>query len=149
MSFGENTVADRTKKVSLWIKIYVTVLFFCSAGIWFSIDSVRKQKMSAELALDKKVVDILVANGIVQNDILIQYVRERNRRMVRWNEFYKTVELKSSKTAQFFETNFRAVAQSMKMSLSKTNNTDGSVTYKFYLPNRNYYNITFVGPKKS
>jgi len=142
-------VANRIKKVSLWIKIYIVLLFFCSAGIWLSVDSVRKQKVSAELTLDKTVVDILVANGIVQNDILSQYVRERSRRTVRWNEFYKTVELKSGKTAQFFETNFRSLARSMKMSLSRTNNADGSVTYKFYLPNRNYYNITFVSPRKS
>jgi hypothetical protein len=142
-------VANRIKKVSLWIKIYIILLFFCSAGIWLSVDSVRKQKVSAELTLDKKVVDILVANGIVQNDILSQYVRERSRKTVRWNEFYKTVKLKSGKTAQFFEMNFRSLARSMKMSLGRTNNADGSVTYKFYLPNRNYYNITFVSPKKS
>jgi len=120
------------------------ILFFCGIGIWFSLQSVQKQKTCVDIMLDKKIVDVLISNGIIQNDILSQYIVERRTKTSQWNEFYKTIRLKSNKTVQFFETSFRSIARSMKIGLNKVNNTDGSVTYKFYLPNRNYYNITFV-----
>jgi hypothetical protein len=140
-------VANKEKKESLWIKVYIIILFFCGIGIWLSIQPVHKQKISVDIALDKRIVDVLVANGIIQEDILNQYVRERNTMVAQWNEFYKTVKLKAGKTAQSFETSFRSIARSMKIGLSKTDNVDGSVTYKFYSPNRNYSNVTLVNNK--
>lgn len=136
-------------KKSVWIKIYIIILFFFGVGIWFSLHPTQKQKISMDIILDKKIIDILVSNGIIQNDILSQYIMERSTSTSQWNEFYKTVKLKSDKTVQFIETRFRSLARSMKIGLNKVNNPDGSVTYKFYLPSKNYYNITFVCSKKS
>jgi hypothetical protein len=140
-------VSAKDKQESVWVKIYIVLLFLCGIGIWFAIQPVNKQKVSIDVELDKRVVDVLTANGIVQSDILTQYIRERNTRATQWNEFYKTIKLKSGKSPQYFETSFRSVARSMKIGLSKVDNVDGSTTYKFYSPNKNYSNITFVSRK--
>jgi hypothetical protein len=134
----------KKRQESFWIKIYIILLFFCGVCVWFSMQSVNKQRISVDIVLDKKIVDVLVANDIVQDDIVKQYVRERNSKTAQWNEFYKTIRLKPEKTAQSFETNFRSIARSMKLGLIRADNVDGSVTYRFYSPNRGYYNITFV-----
>ncbi|MCA6069731.1 MAG: hypothetical protein LE180_01200 [Endomicrobium sp.] len=137
----------KEQKESIWIKIYIIALFLCGMGIWFVIQPVSKQKISVDIALDKRIVDVLVANGVGQEDVITQYTRERNTRSAQWNEFYKTIKLKSDKTAQSFETNFRSVARVMKVGLSKLDNVDGSVTYKFYSPNRSYSNVTLVSER--
>lgn len=137
----------KEKKESIWIKIYIIALFLCGMGIWFVIQPVSKQKISVDIALDKRIVDVLVANGVGQEDVITQYTRERNTRSAQWNEFYKTIKLKSDKTAQSFETNFRSVARVMKVGLSKLDSVDGSVTYKFYSPNRSYSNVTLVSKR--
>ncbi|MCL2484865.1 MAG: hypothetical protein FWF00_02325 [Endomicrobia bacterium] len=132
------------------IKLYIIILFFCGIGLWFAMQSQPKQKMSVDLELDKRVIDVLVANGVTQSDILSQYIRERTTSSAEWNEFYKRIRLQSGKKSDAFEMSFRSIARSMKLGLSKTENLDGSVTYKFYAPNRNYSNITFVeSPQKS
>jgi len=142
-------VSHKVRKESIWIKMYVIVLFFCGIGIWFSIPAAHSQKIYTNAALNRKIERVLVENGIIKNDILSQYIRERNKRTVAWNEFYKIIKLKSGKTARSFEKSFRSVARSMKVGLSRTDNDDGSVTYKFYSPSKNYSNVTFMSPKKS
>ncbi|MDR3274963.1 MAG: hypothetical protein LBS81_03130 [Endomicrobium sp.] len=141
-------MANKAKKTSIWTKAYLIILFLCGIGIWFSMQSVQKRRISMDVLLDKRIVDVLVANGVVQNDILTQYIRERTKKTSKWNEFYKTIKLKTGNNTQSFETSFKSVARSMKIGLSKTNNLDGSITYKFYSPNRNYYNITLINYKK-
>ncbi|GHT58584.1 hypothetical protein AGMMS50222_03370 [Endomicrobiia bacterium] len=141
-------MSAKDKRESIWIKIYTVLLFLCGIGIWFTVWPVDKHTISIDLALDKKIVDVLTANGIVKDDVLSQYTRERNTKATRWNEFYKTIKLKSGKSMQHFETSFRKLERSMKVALNKVDNSDGSTTYKFYSSNKNYSNITFV-PKKS
>jgi hypothetical protein len=145
----ENTVSHKVRKESIWVKMYVIVLFFCGIGIWFSIQPAHNQKIYTNAALNRKIESVLVENGIVKNDILSQHIRERNKKTAAWNEFYKIIKLKSGKTARTFEKSFRSVARSMKVGLSRTDNADGSVTYKFYSPDKNYFNVTFMSPKKS
>ena len=141
-------MAQKQKKEHIIVKIYIIVLFFLGIGIWYSMQSVQKEKISVDVELDKKIVDVLVANGIRQDDILSQYAREMNTRAAQWNEFHKKVQLKGEKRLDVFENGFRSVARSLKVGLSKTDNADGSVTYRFYSPNdRNYANITFVSPR--
>jgi hypothetical protein len=123
----ENAVSHKVRKESIWIKMYIVVLFFCGIGIWFSIQPVHNQKIYTNAVLNRKIESALVENGIIKNDILSQYIRERNKMTVAWNEFYKIIKLKSGKTAQFFEKSFRSVARSMKVGLSRTDNDDGSV----------------------
>lgn len=144
---GESTMSHKVRKESIWIKMYVIVLFFCGIGIWFSIQSAHGQKIYTNVALNRKIESVLIENGIIKNDIS-QYIRERNKMTVAWNEFYKIIKLKSGKTARSFEKSFRNIARSMKVGLSRMDNDDGSVTYKFYSPVKNYFNVTFMSPKK-
>lgn len=123
------------------------ILFLFGMSIWFSLQFMQKQKIPVEIIIDKKIVNVLISNGIVQNDILSQYVMDRNTKTTRWSEFYKTIKLNSGRTMQFLEEKFKRIARSMEIGLNKLNNRDGSVTYKFYSPSKNYYNITFVRSK--
>ncbi len=141
-------MAEKEKKENIIVKIYIIALFFLGIGIWYSMQSVQKEKVSIDVELDKRIVDVLVANGIKQEDILSQYVREMDTRSASWNEFHKKIQLKGEKKVDVFENGFRSVARSLKVGLSRTENADGSITYKFYSPNnRNYANVTFVSPR--
>jgi len=144
-------VSHKVRKESMCVKMYVIVLFFCGSGIgiWFSAQPVYNKKVYTNAALNRKIESVLIENGIVKNDILSQYIKEKNERTAAWNEFYKIIKLKSSKTARSFEKSFRSVARSIKVGLSRTDNADGSVTYKFYSPGKDYSNITFMSPQKS
>ncbi|MDR1926279.1 MAG: hypothetical protein LBQ13_01135 [Endomicrobium sp.] len=139
----------KKKRENMWIKIYIILLFLCGVGMWLSIQPVQKHRLSIDVALNKRIVDVLVANDVVQDDILIQYRRERNKKTAQWNEFYKTVKLRSGKNLKSLEVSFRSIARSLKIGLSKVDNVDGSTTYKFYSPTKNYYNITFVSRNSS
>jgi hypothetical protein len=140
-------MSHKARKESIWIKMYVIVLFFCGIGIWFSIQPAHSQKIYTNVTLNRKIENVLIENGIIKNDILSQYTREQSKMTAAWNEFYKIIKLKSGKTAQSFEKGFRSVAHSMKVGLSRTDNDDGSVTHKFYSPGENYSNVTFMGPR--
>lgn len=123
------------------------ILFLFGMSIWFSLQFMQKQKVPVEIIIDKKIVNVLISNGIIQDDILSQYVMDRNTKTTRWSEFYKTIKLNSGRTMQFLEKKFKRIARSMEIGLNKLNNRDGSVTYKFYSPSKNYYNITFYVQK--
>ena len=139
------------KKENILVKVYIFVLFLCGIGLWFAMNNAgtAKQKLTIDVELEQKLVDALAANGIKQTDIILQYARERETTTKVWNEFYKKIQLHGNKRSENFENSFRAVARSMKLGLSKTDNVDGTVTYKFYSSNANYSNITFVNPKKT
>ncbi|MDR1695080.1 MAG: hypothetical protein LBR69_00370 [Endomicrobium sp.] len=143
-------MAREKRRENPLVKVYIVILFFCGIGLWFAMQPQPKQKISVDTELDRRVTDSLLAGGITQNDILSQYARERSVSSAQWNEFYKKIGLKNGKKPENFETAFRSIARSMNMGLSKTSNLDGSVTYKFYVPERNYSNVTFVNsPQKS
>jgi hypothetical protein len=137
-------VSSKNKKESILIKIYLIFLFICGIAVWFTIQPANKQKISTDVILDKKIVDILVSHNIKQGNILKQFIRERSSNSMKWNEFYKTIELNKSSKIKEFEKLFRRLARSMKIGLSRMDNPDGSLTYKFYSPSRTYSNITFV-----
>jgi hypothetical protein len=137
-------VSGKNKKESILIKIYLIFLFICGIVIWLTIHSANKQEISTDVILDKKIVDIFLSHNIKQNNILKQFIRERISNSTKWNEFYKTIELNKSIKIKEFEKLFKRLASSMKIGLSRMDNSDGSVTYKFYSPSRTYSNITFV-----
>jgi hypothetical protein len=138
-------MSGRIRKKSIWIKMYIVVLFFCGIGIWFFTKPITsKQVISIDIILDKKIVNVLVANSIVQDDILNQYTKEKNTRSDKWNEFYRTIKIKSDKTMQALELEFKNIAHSMGVDLNKVNKVDGSVVYKFYSLDRDYSSITLI-----
>jgi len=141
---------NEKKQESVLVKVYILVLFLCGIGLWFATNNagVPKQKLAIDVELEQKLVDALVAGGVAQSDVISQYARERETTTKTWNEFYKKIQLRGNKRSENFEDSFRAIARAMKLGLSKTENVDGTVTYKFYSANVNYSNITFINPKK-
>jgi hypothetical protein len=137
-------VSGKNKKESILIKIYLIFLFICGITVWLTIQPTNKQKISIDVILDKKIIDIFVSHNIKQGNILKQFIREKSSNSMKLNEFYKTIELNKSAKIKEFEKLFRRLARSMKIGLSRMDNPDGSVTYKFYSPSRTYSNITFV-----
>jgi hypothetical protein len=137
-------VSGKNKKENILIKIYLIFLFICGIIVWLTIQPANKQKISIDVILDKKIVDIFVSHNINQGNILKQFIKERSSNSMKWNEFYKTIELNKFAKIEEFEKLFRRLARSMKIELSRTDISDGSVTYKFYSPSRTYSNITFV-----
>jgi len=141
MSQSEN------KNEPILIKVYLIILFFCGIGLWLAAQPSSKHILSVDVDINNQVNDTLSTKGVLQENILKQYARERSSRGASWNEFYKTVRLLHNHSS-IFESDFRKIARSLKVGLSRTDNDDGSVTYKFYSPDRNYSNITFLNPKK-
>ena len=137
------------KKENTLVKVYIFILFLCGIGLWLAISNAGtpKQKLAVDVELEQKLVDALVANGVKQTDIISQYVKERETTSKEWSEFYKKIQLYGNKRPENFEDSFRSLARSMKLGLSKTDNSDGSITYKFYSSSVNYSNVTFVNSK--
>jgi hypothetical protein len=96
-------VPAKEKRESIWIKIYIALLFLCGIGLWRAICPVDKHKIPADIALDEKIVGVLAANGIVKDEVLSRYTRQRNAKTTKCNEFYETIKLKIRKSLQYFE----------------------------------------------
>jgi len=107
-----------------------------------------KQSVSADVDINNKVIDVLSSRGVTQDNIIKEYAAERTLKNEKWNEFYKTVRL-VNKHSDDFEDSFRQIARSLGAGLSRTDNPDGSVTYKFFSTDKNYSNITMFNPPKS
>jgi hypothetical protein len=140
-------VSGKNKKESIWIKVYLIFLFICGIAVWFALQHENSQRTSIDVILDKKIVEILVSNRVKQEDILKQFTRERTENAVRRNEFYKKIKLKKATKIKDFKKSFRSLVRSMKIGLSRIDNSDGSITYKFYSPSRTYSTITFLRKK--
>jgi hypothetical protein len=136
------------KKESIFIKIYLIFLFICGIAVWLTIQPLNN-KILVDIELDKKIVDILTSRKIRQENIVHQFVKKRISTSTKWNEFYKTIQINRTAKIKDFEKAFRSLARSMKMGLSRLDNPDGSVTYKFYSPSRTYSYITFLPVKGS
>jgi len=147
-------MAEKDKKEPVIIKIYVIILFLCGIGLWFAVQPAVhpavKSRTASDVEIDKKVVDALSAGGVKQEDILSQYAREMSAGNAQWSEFYKKIQLRGGNHSDNFENTFRSIARFFKVGLSRTENVDGSVTYKFYSSSgRNYSNVTFINPQKT
>jgi hypothetical protein len=140
-------VSGKNKKESIWIKIYLISLFICGIAIWFALQYENSHRTSIDVILDKKIVEILVSHRVKQEDILKQFTREKTENAIQRNGFYKKIKLKKATKIKDFEKSFRSLARSMKIGLSRIDNSDGSITYKFYSPSRTYSTITFLREK--
>ena len=132
------------KRESIIVKIYLVVLFFAGIALFLSLQPSKNEKISADVALDRKVIDVLLANGISQKQLVSQYVREKSAGRETWNEFHKTFAVRDLAKARSLETGLAGAARSSKVGLRKTENPDGSLTYVFYTDRDKIYSqITF------
>lgn len=137
---------NNQKKESPIIKIYLVVLFLCGVGIWLAL-SKPQNNFPIDGELDNQIVNVLVSNGVSQSDVVSQRIQEKKTAASHWNEYYKKIKLNSNKNTNKIEQSFRSIARSMNLGLKKTVNNDNSIGYTFYLKNRNYSQIVFLGAK--
>ncbi|MDR1952017.1 MAG: hypothetical protein LBQ37_00690 [Elusimicrobiota bacterium] len=143
------TKKNNEHRESFLVKGYIVLFFLLGIGIWYSVNlSVEGQKAIIDNDLDQKINDILFESGFKQEDIILQYAKEKNSKNIQWLEYYKTIRLEDKSQLEHVEPLFRQAARAAKLGLERKNYAD-KVIYKFYSENRGVYsNITFVSNDK-
>jgi hypothetical protein len=133
-----------------FIKIYIVLLFLLGIVICFSTQEGNKRRAKSDVELDNKVIGILSNNSINQGDIIAQYAKEMEDKTALWTQYHKKIRIRDIDYLDKFDFDFRELARSMNLGLTKTLNADGSITYEFYsTPKMVYSNITFIVPRGS
>lgn len=136
---------EESKLKKLLIKIFLLVLFIAGMILGFSYQSARDKKVvDFEQMLDNNVVTVLTSNGISQNNVISQYVKEIRIKGRVCHEYYKKIELSKSKKAENFEPSFKTVARNFKIELKKIKYKNGAYRYSFSDKIRTYSIIDFV-----
>ncbi|MDR0401390.1 MAG: hypothetical protein LBH27_00040 [Endomicrobium sp.] len=139
------------KMKNLSIKTYVITIFLFVVFVFCFLFFRHVQKTPIDVLLNKKIIDAMLSCNITQDNISEQYAIEKSKNTIKWNEFYKTIKFNSKNNmilcVQNLEKKFTDIVDSIGIYLNKINNPDGSITYKFYLRDKNYYNIVFVFDK--
>ena len=130
---------SKDKRNSFLIKIYLFILFVAGIILGFSYLSANKESLTAiDVALDNNIVTALTSNGIEQQNVISQFVKEVRVSGVICNEYYKTIKLFEKQKPENFEPIFKTIARNFKIDLSKTKHKDGSCKYTFYDKKRTY-----------
>jgi hypothetical protein len=136
---------EESKPKKFLVKIYLLVLFIAGMILGFSYQSARDKKVvDFEQMLDNNVVTVLTSNGISQNNVISQYVKEIRIKGRVCHEYYKKIELSKSKKAENFEPSFKTVARNFKIELKKIKYKNGAYRYSFSDKIRTYSIIDFV-----
>ena len=136
---------EESKPKKFLVKIYLLVLFIAGMILGFSYQSARDKKVvDFEQMLDNNVVTVLTSNGISQNNVISQYVKEIRIKGRVCHEYYKKIELSKSKKAENFEPSFKTIARNFKIELKKIKYKNGAYRYSFSDKIRTYSIIDFV-----
>ena len=136
---------NKDKRNSILIKIYLFILFVAGVILGFSYLSANKEELTAiDVALDNNIVTALTSNGIEQQNITSQFVKEVKIKGVICNEYYKTIKLPKNKKIENFEPIFKTIARNFKIDLAKSKYKDDSCKYTFYDTKRTYSVITLT-----
>lgn len=99
--------------------------------------------------LENELVTVLVANNIVQQDIIVQYAKEIKDKKTEYTQYYKEIKLPKNKKFDTFDYQFKTLARNSKIELSKVIDENlGKVTYSFYDNNRIYSIVVFKKSEK-
>ncbi len=151
---------EEKQKNGCLIKIYLLILFIAGIILAMSYQSGKnapsqtedKQASSAEnkttsatgpidVMLDNNIITALTSNGLQQQDVLSQYVKEMKDKDFTYNQYYKEIKLPKGKKAENFEPILKTIARNFKIGLTKTKNKDGSYKYSFYDKQKIYSEI--------
>ncbi len=140
------------KQSSFLVKIYIFVLFICGIFLGLSYISGNKQQgkhsgVAVEQKLDNDVVTVLVANGIGQENVAKQYIKEITDKKGVYGSHYKKIILPKGKNPENFEPQFRTLSRNFKIEMSKKLDGESSCEYVFFDKKRIYSTVVFV-PKK-
>ncbi|MBR3627643.1 MAG: hypothetical protein IKN42_02210 [Elusimicrobia bacterium] len=136
---------NKDKRNGILIKIYLFILFVAGVILGFSYLSANKEKLTAiDVSLDNNIVTALTSNGIEQQNVASQFVKEVKIKGVTCNQYYKTINLPKKQKPENFEPVFKTIARNFKIDLAKSKYKDGSCKYTFYDDKRTYSVITLV-----
>ena len=136
---------NKDKRNGFLIKVYLFILFIIGIILGFSYLSANKETLTAiDVALDNNIVTALTSNGIGQQNVTSQFVKEVKISGVACNEYHKTINLSENQKPENFEPVFKTIARNFKIDLSKTKYKDGSYKYTFYDKKRTYSIITLT-----
>lgn len=136
---------NKDKRNGFLIKVYLFILFIIGIILGFSYLSANKETLTAiDVALDNNIVTALTSNGIGQQNVTSQFVKEVKISGVACNEYHKTINLSENQKPENFEPVFKTIARNFKIDLSKTKYKDGSYKYTFYDKKRTYSVITLT-----
>ncbi len=145
-------IKKQKKQSSVLVKIYILVLFICGIFLGLSYvsgdkSSVKRPSVAVEQKLDNDLVTVLVANGIAQENVVKQYVKEITDKKGVYGSHYKKIILPKGKNPENFEPQFRTLSRNFKIEMSKKVNGENSCEYVFFDKKRIYSTVIFV-PKK-
>ena len=136
---------NKDKRNGFLIKVYLFILFVVGIILGFSYLSANKETLTAiDVSLDNNIVTALTSNGIGQQNVTSQFVKEVKISGVACNEYHKTINLPENQKPENFEPIFKTIARNFKIDLSKTKYKDGSYKYTFYDKKRTYSVITLT-----
>lgn len=133
------------KQSSIIVKIYILILFLCGVILGLSfINAGKGGRANIDAKLDNDLVTVLVANGIKQEDVIAQYVREKKYGDSVYNQYYKNIFLPDNKKIKSFELQFKTLARNFKIDISKNVEPDKSNKYVFYDKDKIYSTVIFT-----
>ena len=136
---------NKDKRNGVLIKIYLFILFVAGVILGFSYLAANKEELTAiDIALDNSIVTALTSNGIGQQNVTSQFVKEVKIKGVTCNQYYKTIKLSKKQKPETFEPIFKTIARNFKIDLSKSKYKDDSCKYTFYDKKRTYSVITLT-----
>ncbi len=140
---AKNREESNFKKIL--VKIFLLILFIVGMILGFSYQAAKDKKViDFEQMLDNSVVTALTSNGIDQNDVISQFVKEIRIKGRVCHEYNKKIELPKSKKAENFEPSFKTIARNFKIELTKRKFRNGSYRYSFSDKTRTYSVVEFV-----
>ena len=135
----------KKKKNRFLIKVYLFILFILGIILGFSYLAANKANLTAiDIPLDNSLVTALTSNGIGQENVVSQFVKEVKISGALCNEYHKTIKLPDNKKPENFEPIFKTIARNFKIDLSRTKYKDGSYEYSFYDKKRTYSIVTLT-----
>lgn len=138
-------IKKQKKQSSIMVKIYIFILFICGIILGLSFISPGKNTQNLiEQKLDNDLITILVSNGIEQEDVISQYIKEAKTENQIYNQYYKNIYLPSNKKIANIELQLKILARNFKIDMSKNVEPDKSYKYVFYDKNRTYSTIVFT-----
>ncbi|GAB1401424.1 hypothetical protein MASR1M68_03350 [Elusimicrobiota bacterium] len=133
------------KQSSIMAKVYIFILFLCGIVLGFSfISSGKNTKNLIEQKLENDLITILVSNGLGQEDVISQYIKEAKNGDKIYNQYYKNIYLPDTKKIASIELQLKILARNFKIDMSKNVEPDKSYKYVFYDKNRTYSTIIFT-----
>lgn len=127
------------------VKVYIFILFVCGIVLGLSfISSGKNTKNLIEQKLENDLITIIVSNGLGQEDVISQYIKEAKSGDQIYNQYYKNIYLPDTKKIANIELQLKILARNFKIDMSKNVEPDKSYKYVFYDKNRTYSTIIFT-----